>query len=187
MQPRSAERKRALSWDPASTPRSPPPVEPHRGSVTRTAPRPRHAPDGTALRSKDREGDTTSEIPREPRPGSTPLGCMPEPRCGSMTGHRLTSIHLPKPNGLASCSPGVPSASERSPGTPHPPHDPRRRSNPIGVPSPERPRDLATPLTGKMMSGKMMPSRLSEHHFTHLRFTHSARSFLHRRRAFGGG
>ncbi len=54
----------------------------------------------------------------------------------------------PKPNGLASCSPGVPSDSERSPGTPHPPHDPRLGVNPTVVPSFERTRDLAPSLTG---------------------------------------
>jgi len=65
-----------------------------------------------------------------------------------------TRGHL-KPNGLASCSPGVPSASECSPGTSHPPHDPRLVANPTGVPSLERSRDL-DPLRRMPVFGRMI-------------------------------
>jgi hypothetical protein len=52
-----------------------------------------------------------------------------------------------KPNGLSSCSPGVPSDSERSPGN-RATHDLRRNTNRHAVPSPERPCDTESPVTG---------------------------------------
>ena len=55
------------------------------------------------------------------------------------------SITSSKPNGLSSCSPGVPSDSECSPGN-RATHDPRRIRNLNEVPSPERPCGSESPV-----------------------------------------
>ena len=145
MQPRSAERQRVLSWEPCH-PRTPLEHEPQRGSVTGTSLRHRFAHDGTALRSETGKGRRHLI----PKGASLRLGTLGL-HAGTALRFSMSRIALidttghSKPNGLAPCSPGVPSASERSPGTPHPLHDRHCPTNPNGLPSPERPRHLASP------------------------------------------